>query len=217
MIYEEDYQKIRDLLPALHMKIIKQLSGNDINTCARHLGMLHKRNIIFNNETEIAVLSDYHVYSYRPHGISMVERYLKAKRNSLDPLTVELLEAMCRARFSVYVTGEAQKGKGVNVTDGFRQDSFFLADRSLSASAEPEMALALRLIVFDDFAIQTGAGIPVDHNLFSHKDVEDGLNKCLPDSVDGKYHFTPEQESRLARTIISGCIRHGYTQRIRYE
>ena len=123
---------------------------------------------------------------------------------------------MSRARFSLYVTGEALKGKGVKVTDAFRQDSLFLADRNLSTSSKPESAYALRLIVFDDFAIQTGAGIPVDFNLFSHKDVEDGLNKCLPEPVDGEYHFTPEQESRLARTIMAGCIRHGYTEHIRY-
>jgi hypothetical protein len=217
MTYEEDYQKIRDLLSELHMKIMKQLSRDDMQTTARHLGLLHKKTFVFNNEAEISVLSDYQVYSYRPHGISMVERYLRAKRKSLDPFTLELLEAMSRARFSIYVTGKAQKGKGLVVTDTFRQDSLFLADRSLSASCEPERAFALRLIVFDDFAIQTGAGIPLDFDLFEHEAVEDGLNKCLPDPVDEKYNFTPEQESQLARTIMAGCIRHGYTEHIRYS
>ena len=216
MIYEQDYQKIRNLLPALHMKVIKQLSGDDINTSARHLGMLHKRTIMFNNETEIAVLSDYQVYSYRPRGISMVERYLKAKRNSLDPFTVELLEAMSRARFSIYLTGKAQKGKGLAVTDAFRQESFFLADRSLSTSSEPDMLLVLRLITFDDFAIQTGAGILIEPALLKRPDVVDALNKCLPDPEDGKFRFTPEQESKFARAILTACIRHDYTKHMRF-
>ena len=105
---------------------------------------------------------------YQPRGMSMVERYLKLKRNSLDPFTVELLEAMSRARFSIYMTGRVQKGKGVMVTDAFRQDSFFLADRNLSTNSWPDTALlllTLRLIIFDDFAIQTGAGIPIDSAL----------------------------------------------------
>jgi hypothetical protein len=177
MTYEHDYQKIRDLLPALHMKVIKQLSGDDFNTGARHLGMLHKRTIMFNNETEIAILSDYQVYSYRPHGISMVERYLKSKRSSLNPFTVELLEAMSRARFSIYLAGKAQKGKGLAVTDAFRQESFFLADRSLSTSSEPDMLFVLRLITFDDFAIKTGAGILIEPALLKRPDVVDALNK----------------------------------------
>jgi hypothetical protein len=217
MTYEEDYQKIRDLLPALHMKIIKQLSRDDMNTSGRHLGMLHKKTFVFNNQTEIAVLSDYQVYSYRPHGISMVERYLKAKRNSLYPFTVELLEAMCRARFSIYMTGEAQKGKGLAVTDAFRHESFFLADRSLSTSSEPDMLLVLRLITFDDFAIQTGAGILIEPALIKRPDVVDALNKYLPEPEGEKFYFTPEQESKFARAILVACIRHGYTEHIRYE
>lgn len=216
MRYEEDYQKIRDLLPLLHMRIIKQLSRDDMHNSARQLGMLHKKTLVFNNETEISILSDYQVYSYRPRGISMVERFLNLKRSTLDPFTLELLEAMVHAQFSVFMTGEAQKGIGLTVQDVFRQESFFLVDRSLSTSSEPDMVLVLRLILFDGFAIQTGAGIVTEPALFKYPDVANDLNRYLPDPVDGRFLLNPEQESKFAKIILAACIRHDYTKHMEY-
>ena len=216
MTYEEDYQKIRDLLLQLHSRIIKQLSREDMLTSARHLGMLRKKTFMFNNETEVAILSDYQVYSYRPRGISMVGQFLNMKRSTLDPFAIEMLEAMSRTRYSIYVIDQIQSGKGVTTTDLFRRDSLFLADRGLSATAEPEMAFAMRLIVFDDFAIQTGAGVPVDQDLVLKPDIVKALEKFMPPLVDGKFSFTAEQDARLARILMTAAIQHGYTGNIEY-
>ena len=216
MKYEEDYQRIRELLRQLHTRIIKQLSREDMLTSARHLGMLHKKTFMFNNETEIAVLSDYQVYSYRPRGINMAERFLNLKRSTLDPFAIELLEAMSRARYSIYVVDQVQSGKGVMTTDLFRRDSLFVADRGLSTTAEPEMAFAMRLIVFDDFAIQTGAGVPVDQDLLLKPDVVKALEKFMSPSVDERFNFTPELDAKLARILMTAAIRYGYTGGIEY-
>jgi hypothetical protein len=96
--------------------------------------------------------------------------------------------------------------------DALCQGSFFLADRSLSTSSEPDMLLVVRLITFDDFSIQTGAGILIEPALFKQPDVVNVLNKL----VDGKFRFTPKQESKFARAILAACIRHDYTKYMRY-
>jgi hypothetical protein len=71
-------------------------------------------------------------------------------------------------------------------------------------------------ITFDDFAIQTGAGILIVPALLKCPDVVDALNRCLPDPIAGKYHFTPEQGSKFARAILAASIRHDYTKHVRF-
>ena len=78
-----------------------------------------------------------------------------------------LLEAMVASRYSLYMIQETVPAKGAMVTDMLRQDSFLLADRALSRSGTPGMMFAMRLIFFDDFAIQSGAAIPISDHLTS--------------------------------------------------
>jgi uncharacterized protein YecA (UPF0149 family) len=73
----------------------------------------------------------------------------------------EILEAWCKARFSLYGALRVVPGVGVYVRDLLRQDDEILVvDRGLALSREG-FVLACRLVFFPEFAITTGAGIPI--------------------------------------------------------
>ena len=78
-----DYPAIRAALISLHHRIMKVVSTEEIKKCARDLGLLHKKSLAFNYECEAGILFDYVIYSYRPHGFNMAEKYLRIHQKRL--------------------------------------------------------------------------------------------------------------------------------------
>ena len=219
MKYEDDFLRIRELLPELHKRIQRQLPPKYMTAAGRDLGLLKNKTFIFENETETAVFSDYLLYSYQPHGLSMVRRYLNLNRGQLDAFSVALLEAMTASRYSLYAVKEIVSGKGAMVADLLRKESYFLGDRNLSRSEDPlDMVIAMRLIFFDDFAIQSGGAIPVERDLLDIPEFVHLMAKLVPKPLLGDFlHLTPAQEAKFAQGVMSICLRKGYTDYIVYE
>jgi len=152
-----DYSRIRENLTELHQKALKLQTRNDILTCARHLGLLHKKELYFNNEYEFTVLADYRVYSYRPNGINLAELYLRLNRSVLDESQIDLLTRMSVARYS-FLHVDAVEGPGVlQVTDILSEKSFTLVDNGLSQSLKPKQAIAAHFIDMGDFTFNPAA------------------------------------------------------------
>ena len=115
---------------------------------------------------------------------------------------------------------ETVPAKGAMVTDMLRQDSFLLADRALSRSGTPGMMFAMRLIFFDDFAIQSGAAIPIYAELAEMPEFLHLMQKLVPSPEqlpDGTFRMTSAQEAKFAQGLMAISLREGYTERIAYE
>ena len=97
-----DYPAIRHALVDLHQRIIKKPNPNDVKTCARHLGFLHKKTLSFRNNTEVDLLADYMVYAFRSNGFSMAEKYLRLNRIRLNEYDQALLYRMRFARYAMF-------------------------------------------------------------------------------------------------------------------
>ena len=205
------YSRIRAMQTELHHKILKLHNREDIVTCARHLGLLHKKELFFNNEYELSVLSDYRVYSYRPRGFNLAELYLRLNRSVLDGNQIDLLTRMSAARY-LYLRVDAVEEQGVlRVTDIFSEESFALVDNGLSQTLKPNNAMAAHIIDLGDFYIQSGAVLPIDRELVRTEEIERVL-VLIASNFEGKtIQITPEASAKLARATISTAIRMGYT------
>lgn len=206
-----DYSRLRGKLTELHQNVLKLQIRNDILTCARHLGLLHKKELYFNNEYEITVLADYRVYSYRPNGINLAELYLRLNRSVLEDSQIDLLTRMSVARYS-FLHVDVVEGHGVlQVTDVLSEKSFALVDNGLSLSLQPKQAIAAHFIDMGDFHIQSGGVLSIDRQLASTKEVEHALFLAVSKFGKKLTHFTPAASAKLARATISAAIRLGYT------
>lgn len=206
-----DYSRIRAMLTELHHKILKLHNRKDMIICARHLGLLHNKEICFNNEYELSVLADYGIYSYRPHGINLAELYLRLNRSALDESRIDLLTRMSAARY-LYLRVDAVEDQGVmRVSDLFSEEQFALADIGLSQSLKPKNALAAHIIDMGDFYIQSGAVLPIDTKLIRTEEVERVLAVIASKFGDEKIRITSAASAKLARATMSTAILLGYT------
>jgi hypothetical protein len=206
-----DYAAIRVMLTALHHKILNLHKHDDIVTCARHLGLRHKKELYFNNEYETAVLADYMVYSYRPRGFNLAELYLRLNRTALDDRQIDLLTRMSAAHYAI-LRIDAVEGEGVlKVTDTLSDKSFRLADNGLSQSLQPKQVVAAHIIDFGDFSIQTGAVLPVNYELLIEEEVRRIVTMIKVKQTENAARVAPELSAKLARAVMSAAVRLGLT------
>ncbi len=127
----------------------------------RRLGILVGGTLVFANESDTAVFGDAGLFETWTRGENIVRRALRTAPPPEGTPEREVLEAMCDARFSVYVATRTVPGVGVYVEDAFRKgEETLVVDRGLALSGEG-FVMASRLLPFPEFAITTGAGIPI--------------------------------------------------------
>jgi len=86
MKHDQDFQRIRELLPNLHTHIQKRVPTKYLAVAGPDLGLYRNKTFVFVSEIDIVIFADYLLYSYQPHGISMVRRHPNLNRTRLDPL-----------------------------------------------------------------------------------------------------------------------------------
>ena len=185
-------------------------------TCAHHLGLLRKKTLVFNNETETSLFADYQVYAYRPRGFNMAELYLRLNRERLDGFDMELLIRMSAARYSVLVVDSLSAEGALQVKDIFRGLSFLLVNNGLSQTARPGDGVAGHILSFDDFFIQSGAALPVSRDLMKAEEPLRALQNLDRTAGRGTAMLDPTAGAKLARATLSAAIRLGYTDRVTY-
>jgi len=209
-----DHAIVLDAMRDLHTAILKVPCREDMLTCGRHLGLLHKKTFVFNNEAETAILADYRIYSYRPRGFNTAELFLRLNRDRLDVFSQALLARMSAAQYSLFVIDSVEKNSTLWVSDLLLGSRSLLVDNGLSMSGRPGQAFAAHIAAFDDYSRQTGGMLPVDANLLNDKAVV----RSIAAMMDGGVSKTdPVARSKMARAIISASIRLGFTENIAYQ
>ncbi|MCK9604823.1 MAG: hypothetical protein M0R33_00040 [Methylomonas sp.] len=172
-----DYPEIRRAQFELNRRILKNPNLDEIKTCAKHLGLWHKKNLKFDNDSEVDLLMDYRVYAFRPHGFNMAEKYLRVHRHSLCDYDRALLEHMCLARYAVYQVEAGNHIDSVTVTDVFLKTRFTLVDHQLAKTATAGLVIASHIIDLGDFMIQSGALLPLNKAILQADEVVDALGR----------------------------------------
>jgi hypothetical protein len=216
LFQKTDYIAIRKAIIDLHQRILKTPTSDEIKTCARHLGLLHKKTLVFKNDTETDLLTDYMIYSYRPKGFNMAEKFLRLNKGRLSELDQALLFRMSFARYSVIKIKDIGKKCEINVIDIFLNTEFTLVDKQLSKSVGSGFVIAGHIIDLGQFSIQSGASLPVDKPLMMAEEVQRVLQNIGPNSGD---HFLlhPANNAKFARATITAAIRLGYTDNVSYS
>lgn len=210
-IQRSDYLKIRREGIGLNRQILKLLRPSDAQTCGRHLGLLKKKTLVFNNDSEFNIFCEYQIHAYRPNGVSMTELYLRLNRDRLDAFTLALLQRLSTARYSVLSVDSVGKDT-LEVTDILRGISFTLMDIGLSQTVRPGNALAGYIASFDDFSIHCGGLLAIDKKLLLADEPMRVLNKFELLRDEGASALPPDLGAKLARAIMSTAIRLGYTE-----
>ena len=208
------YKHLRRAGLELNKRLAKSVSRSVIDEGGKKLGIIRQNVINLDAEDEIAVLMDFCIHDVRRQGMNAVDRYLAESPPAPEPDEQVLLEALRRARFSLFIVESTEPGVGVHVRDLLRDEPLFLVDIGCSQSASVGLVLATRVMAPEGISMMTGAALPVgvlapgERNQFLVR-----LKATIKTDVG---NWSPEQASEWAATVIRTCLRQGAATQIAY-
>lgn len=184
---------------------------------ARRVGLLVRGSLVFDSEAEAAVLCDLCIFDQRTNGENLVERMLRTDPPAAGTLEREMLETKRGARFSLFAYERVEPGVGVYVRDLFRPEvETFVVDRGMAMSDAP-VAMAMRLVFLPEFAMTTGAGLPVVSRE-ALTDVLEALQRRFRHLSAAEMASLPqEQQSELAFIVAKVLLKRGQGRHVGYE
>ena len=208
------YRRKRRISSKLANLIVQTLEKREITEAARRLGMLYQQSIAVEYDSDLAVMFDFAIHCLRKDGKNVIERFAADPPTKLKPEERDALERMAAARYRILLVEDVEPGVGLIVRDELRGDSGFLADRALSATADPSVRLASLVIEWDKFRSTTGAALPLDDRMW--KDVKKQLFKRFDKLGSDPLQLTIEDDAQVAEFCIRKCLKAGATGAIGY-
>jgi hypothetical protein len=212
----EHYRNLRRLGRELNQTLIQRLPKKAVMECAKKLGLVRGKILVFQNENEMATLFDHCLYSYRPGGKSVIELHLEQSPPPPDSHEMALLLAMQASYYSLFSIEEVIEGKGLVVVDGLRQAKLFILDIGLGNSAAKGMLLAGRIMPIGELYMSTGALIPLQGELVDT--LQSIMERLFRSREPGrKLLATPGQEAAFAAQVIRAAIKGGALEYVGYS
>jgi hypothetical protein len=204
------YRHLRAISTRHHTEALRFLSRSALLEQARQLGLTTGEMLVAESMDEFTLAVDLAIYTTRPGRSRAIDRYARAAQ--LQPGSDEalVLEAMRRARFSVWRVERRHEVVGLVAQDLLRQDEAWLVDEAMERSAPGGMAAAMRLCTPDAFAMTSGIIVPVDREA-----LEEVFDEVLP-----RVRGSPDQvadDRRFATAIYRTAVARGLMERIGFE
>ena len=188
----QTYKRIRPLGVQLSQQLLRHIDNSTMQKVGKELGLFKRGTFIFGSEEETNVLADFCIlFADGPH--APITRLQRSESFTPDSDEMQILEAMQRAVYSVFVFDEID-GKGIiKAHDYLTGNTIVLVDRGLSATAMPDFALATNLIPIPGTnAFMTGgAALPLH--------IKDEGGKQEVSAIIARFHSFAEEEGGLSR------------------
>jgi hypothetical protein len=188
----ETYRRIRPLGMQLNQQLLRHIDKSTMQKVGKELGLFKRGTFIFGSEEETNVLADFCIlFADGPH--APITRLQRSESFTPDSDEMQILEAMQRAVYSVFVFDEID-GKGIiKAHDYLTRNTIVLIDQGLSATAMPDFALATNLIpIPGTTAFMTGgAALPLH--------IKDEGGKQEVSAIIARFHSFAEEEGGLSR------------------
>ena len=190
--------------------MLKFLSNDTMMSQARRIGLAHDKTLILDNMDDLNLAFDLALHTAPKDRSRAIDRYARAAR--LEPKSDEalVLEAMRRARFSVFTVVRRHAVAGLIVKDSFRSVEFWLVDEGLESSLANGAALASRLFTPEGFAMTAGVLVPLDSEL-----IEDVIADTPQLLRKGRDEVTDDR--RFAEAIYRVALASGVMGQVAYQ
>jgi hypothetical protein len=204
------YRNLRAICTRHHSAAVKFLAQPAIMESARRLGLTAGQVLIVDSADELTLVFDLAIYTAKEGRTRAIDRYAKAAQLPAESDEMRMLEAMCRARFSIWRIECRHDICGLVVTDQLQQAETWLVDEALAATARHGMCFAGRLCNAGQFAITNGVMVPV-HGPMIEQVLTGNLASC---------HVGPQpvgDEPRFAAAIYRAAIDDGIMHRVAFN
>jgi hypothetical protein len=204
------YRRLRAISTRHHSAALEFVSRQAILEHAKRLGLAVGRMLVADSEEEMTLAFDLALYTAKDGRSRALDRYARAARPSPASDEARMLDAMRRARFSIWRIERRHETAGLIVADVLREAEVWLVDEKLEASAPPGMAFAGRVCEPEKFAITCGVVVPLDRDL---------IEEVTLDTLAWR-RGDPEQiaeDPRFATAIYRTALDSGIMEQVAYQ
>lgn len=203
------YSRMRDCGIRLLEKFGKVVTQEDMLLGAERIGVLQGGKVCVKSESESAVLMDYSFFEIWRDGQNVVERVFSKSPPNPESDEWECLQAMRNSVYSLFMVVSTIPGFGLVVRDMLGPEVYLLIDIGMGSTAETGLIFASRLFLHGEFAINSGATLPI--TVVSDKEaveIEKKMQSVFV--VDDGGHFDP---ALIIRKFLSlgDSFRIGYS------
>jgi len=204
------YRHLRDISKRHASAVLKFLSRDAILHQARRLGLAHGKTLVLDDMEELNYAFDLAIHTAPTDRSRAIDRYARSARLAPGSDEALVLDAMCRARFSVVRVLRRHEAAGLIVEDLFRRKELWLVDVGLESSVPDGSLLATRLYTPERFSMTGGANVPFDREMLA--EVVGALpqlgRKPMTEAVDDR---------RFAEAVYRVALAGGVMERVRYQ
>lgn len=207
------YRQLRAIMRDLHSELLGSVSRDTFTKCGEKLDFMVDGTLVFETEDESSVLMDYCLYDGWSGQHNAITRFLAKQPYAAGSDEMLLLDAMSRARYSLFQVESVANDVGANCRDLLRGDGGSIVDEGLGSTAVEGMVLACRLVVLPELSMTTGAPLPID------ADTLEDIKSVLEDGAQGigQVDFndlTCHEQAGLSSIIIRCALARGASSRI---
>ena len=171
---------------------------------ARGLGLLEGGEVVVEGDEELTVLFDHAIFDYRTQGATAVERSVAGRREGADEEAGRVLDALARCRYALLEVRSVAPGAGVWVRDMLSGEDLLLMDPGLGQSSHVGLMLASHVLVFEEFAMTTGAVWPVSPGAWEM--IQATLPGLVRGSLEQYGQMEPEVRGRVVTMMLRFCL-----------
>jgi hypothetical protein len=146
------YQRLRTVLRRMNdERIVPSIPARAYDDIGEAIGILRNGILSFDSEDVASVLADCCLYDWYHNGRNVIERYAAKHAATAPPDERLLLEACCKAVYTVLKAESALPGAGYYCRDMMAKEDLFVMDISASRSVAPGLLLATRIIPLEGY------------------------------------------------------------------
>ena len=156
------YRGLREISKRHQTEAVRFVPHSALLDQARRIGLAIGQKLVAESTDELTLALDLALYTAPPARSRGIERYARSAAVPTGSDDEAVLQAMCRARFSVWQVERRHETAGLIVQDLMREESLWLVDEGLEQTAAEGMSLAMRVITPETFAMTCGVIVPID-------------------------------------------------------
>jgi hypothetical protein len=155
------YRRLRQVSKEHHHAALDVIAPDVLLDWAKRLRLTEGRTVVFESEHEMTLAEDLATYLPRPGRSHPLDRYARAAEFAPGSDEALVLEAMRRARFSVWRVERRHETAGLTLRDLLRGEETWLVDETMEKNPPLGVEMAGRLMRPEGFAMTARIVVPV--------------------------------------------------------
>jgi hypothetical protein len=159
------YRHLRRISNEQHQAVLDSIAPDALLDWAKRLDLTRGRTVLLESEHEMTLAEDLAIHLARLGRSRPLDRYTRAARVAPGSDQAIVLEAMRRARFSLWRVERRHEIVGLILRDLLRGGQVWLVDETMEQTARPGLEMAARLLEPEGCAMTARIVVPVTPDL----------------------------------------------------